>query len=360
MDVIKAPDNTNRPDQNRIIADLVEQLMQKKEKFVIRLENNRINLSNVGKELWPATKSHPPVTKREFLMYLANVSPYLLPHLKDRPLTLNRYPNGINNEHFWQRHWNLPIPDFVSTVSVTGEGEKESKYLLCNNLSTLMWLGQAADIEFHTWYSRVSPEPDFEKKDVDVDRLLDFPDFIVLDIDPYVYSGKEKTGDEPEYNQAAFDKACEVAAWLKEILDSLSLNAFIKTSGKTGLHLYIPIIRKLEYKEVRQAAETIGQFAMQKHPKEITMDWAVEKRRGKIFIDYAQNVRAKTLASVYSPRPNDEATVSFPLRWNELGKIYPADLTIFTAPDLLKERGDLWGGILGAKKDLGETLGISK
>jgi len=360
IDVIKAPANTIRSDQTRIASELVEQLMQKKENFTISLENNRINLGNVDKELWPGTDKHPPITKRHFLIYLATVSPYLLPHLKDRPLTLNRYPNGIDKEHFWQRHWNLPTPEFVSTVSITGEGGKESEYLLCNNLSTLMWLGQAADIEFHTWYSRVSPDTDFREKDVDVDRLLDFPDFIVLDIDPYIYSGKEKTGDEPEYNRAAFEKACEVAGWLKKVLDSLSLNAFIKTSGKTGLHVYISIMRNLEYKETRQAAGTIGQFLIQQHPNEITMDWSVEKRRGKIFIDYAQNVRGKTLASVYSPRPNEEATVSFPLRWDELGSNYPTDFSIFTVPDLLKETGDAWEGILDARKDLANTLGIGK
>jgi bifunctional non-homologous end joining protein LigD len=136
------------------------------------------------------------------------------------------------------------------------------------------------------------------------------------------------------------------------------LNAFVKTSGKTGLHLYVPIVRNLEYRAVRRAAETIGQFLLQRHPREITMEWATEKRKGKIFIDYAQNVRGKTLASVYSPRPNDEAGVSFPLRWNELGKVYPTEFTILSVPDLLKERGDSWAGIMDAKKDLSRALGI--
>jgi bifunctional non-homologous end joining protein LigD len=221
-----------------------------------------------------------------------------------------------------------------------------------------MWLGQSADIEFHTWYSRVDPEPDFGREERDVDRLLDYPDFIVLDIDPYIYSGKERAGDEPEFNRAGFDKACEVALWLKEVLDGLSLNAFVKTSGKTGLHLYLPIVRNLDYSAARRAAETIGQFLMQRHLADITMEWAVEKRSGKVFIDYAQNVRGKTLASVYSPRPNDEAAVSFPLGWDQLGKVYPTDFTILTVPGLLKERGDAWSGILNAKRDLSEALGM--
>ena len=221
-----------------------------------------------------------------------------------------------------------------------------------------MWLGQGADIEFHTWYSRVDARPDLAAGESAVDRILDYPDFIVIDVDPYIYSGNEKPGDEPEFNRAAFDKACEVSLWLKELLDGLSLNAFVKTSGKTGLHLYVPIVRNLEYRAARRAAETIGQFLLQRHPGEITMEWATEKRKGKVFIDYAQNVRGKTLASVCSPRPNDEAGVSFPLRWDEVGKVYPTDFTVLSVPELLKERGDSWARILDAKKDLSQALGI--
>jgi bifunctional non-homologous end joining protein LigD len=353
-----APDKITKDNESQDITDLVEQLGTEKESFSISIQDSHINLGNVNKELWPGTNSHPPITKRQYLIYLAKVSPYLLPHLKDRPLTLSRYPDGIYGEHFWQKHWNFRVPEFVSTVDITDENGKKSEYMLCNNLATLMWLGQTADIEFHTWYSRISPEPDIADKGISVDSLLDYPDFVVLDIDPYLYSGKEKPGDEPEFNKAGFDKACDVAKWLKEVLDSLSLNAFIKTSGKTGLHVYLPVVRELDYKAARHAAETIGQFLMQRHKNEITLEWAVEKRKGKVFIDYGQNVRGKTLASVYSPRPNEEAAVSFPLHWDELGKSYPTDYTILTVPDLLKERGDVWRNILDIKNDLHKALGM--
>ena len=357
-EVVEAPDAVAGPSKAETVARLVEELSTDRDSFAMEVEGNRLELGNLNKELWPGTKTHPAVTKRQLLTYLAKVSPYLLPHLKDRPLTLSRYPNGIHGEHFWQKHWNFALPEFVSTVYITDETAKKGEYIMCNNLSTLVWLGQAADIEFHTWYSRADARPDMTGKESTVDRILDYPDFIVLDVDPYIYSGNEKPGDEPELNRTAFEKSCEVALWLKEILDGLSLNAFVKTSGKTGLHLYIPIVRNLEYRAARKAAETIGQFLLQRHPREITMEWATEKRKGKVFIDYAQNVRGKTLASVYSPRPNDEAGVSFPLRWDEVGKVYPTDFTVLSVPELLKERGDSWARILDAKKDLSQALGI--
>ncbi len=354
--IIPAPaaNISNKTDEE--IEGLLEQLKSRKDKFIIKVEGNEINISHLDKILWPPTKNHPALTKLDFMNYLARVSPYFLPHLKDRPLTLSRYPDGITGEHFWQRHLNHEIPDFITTVNVPDEAGKSGQYLICDNLSTLIWLGQAADIEFHTWFSRTTIGPDMTEKGDNASRILDYPDFIIFDLDPYIYSGKEATGDEPELNRDAFMKTCEVAKWLKEILDGLSLTPFLKTSGKTGLHLYVPIVRELDYGAVRRVAETIGHYVLRKHPEEITMEWSTEKRRGKIFIDYGQNVRGKTLASVYSPRPDIQACVSFPLRWEELGKSYPTDYTIVTVPDLLDKHGDLWSGIIGSKRSIKVNL----
>jgi bifunctional non-homologous end joining protein LigD len=144
---------------------------------------------------------------------------------------------------------------------------------------------------------------------------------------------------------------------LKELLDSLSLSSFVKTTGRTGLHIYVPIIREFDYDSVRAACETIGRFLLRGHPKDITMEWAVVKRAGKIFFDHNQNVRGKTLASIYSPRPSPEAAVSMPVRWDQLKDVYPTDYTILTAPDHLAKAGDLWSDILDHKHDLSELLG---
>jgi bifunctional non-homologous end joining protein LigD len=134
----------------------------------------------------------------------------------------------------------------------------------------------------------------------------------------------------------------------------------VKTTGKTGLHIYVPILRQFDYDAVRSACETIGRFVMQAHPKDVTMEWSVPKRAGKVFYDHNQNVRGKTLASLYSPRPSPEAAVSMPVRWDELKDTYPTDFTILSAMDRLEKTGDLWHDILDHKHDLAALLGSSE
>ncbi|MBI1886202.1 MAG: DNA ligase D [Chloroflexi bacterium] len=365
-----APPRSEGPsDQGRgledAVAEVLEQLEGPKEEFTLSVQGHRLKVSNLDKAFWPALEGRRALTKRDLLVYLAKAAPCALPHLKDRPLTLTRYPDGIHGESFYQKHWDNPLPKFVETVRLySSHNEGDVEYLMINNFPTLLWLGQLADIELHTWYSRVNREPDarqlttrFAGSEKDIDgSVLNYPDFIVFDLDPYIYSGREGKGDEPELNRKAFAKTCEIALRLKELLDALSLSSFIKTSGKTGLHIYVPILRQLDYDTVRSASETIGRFLLRQHPGEITMEWTVSKRIGKVFLDHNQNARGKTLASVYSPRPAPEATVSMPLRWDELEKVYPADFTIVNAPERLAEVGDLWAGILDAKQDLKALL----
>jgi bifunctional non-homologous end joining protein LigD len=230
--------------------------------------------------------------------------------------------------------------------------------MMCNNLATLLWLGHMADLELHTWFSRINPEPDMdlEPNAEEDDYLAQYPDFIIFDIDPYIYSGKEASGDEPELNRRAFKKTRDTAYWLKEKLDSLSLPSFVKTSGKTGLHVYVPVLRQFDYYTVRTAAMTVCSFVFREHSDLITLEWAVEKRAGKIFLDYNQNVKGKTLAAPYSPRPVPGACVSVPLNWDELESVYPTDHTILNTPDRLKKNGDPWADILAAKSDLAALL----
>jgi bifunctional non-homologous end joining protein LigD len=315
-------------------------------------------LSNLDKALWPETSASRALTKRDLLVYLGRVAPYLLPHLKDRPLTLSRYPNGIYGQHFFQKHYQ-PVPGFVETVYLSSHNTPAREYLLCNNLATLLWLGQIADIELHTWFSRTRAGSDFKADTVssgEADFHLSYPDFIIFDVDPYIYSGKEADGAEPELNRAAFEKTCQVALRLKEVLDGLSLPSFVKTSGRTGLHIFVPVLRHLDFHGIHSTAETVSRFLLQQYPSDITVDWAVEKREGKIFLDYNQNVRGKSLAAIYSPRPSPEASVSVPLRWDELKKVYPTDFTILTVPERLAQSGDLWANILEAKADLMKLL----
>jgi bifunctional non-homologous end joining protein LigD len=318
--------------------DTLAQMGNKDGDFILEVEGQKVSLTNLDKAIWPATKGSRALTKRDLITYLIKVAPYLLPHLKDRPLSLSRFPNGIYGQHFFQKHYK-PVPE----------------YLLCNNLATLLWLGQIADIELHSWFSRVVPGDDFKVKikgKKDPDYYANYPDFLIFDIDPYIYSGKEAAGEEPELNRTAFNKTCQVALKVKETLDSLKCPALVKTSGKTGLHVFIPILRQLDFHGIHAIAETLSRFLQQKYPDEITIDWAVEKRAGKIFLDYNQNVRGKTLASIYSPRPSPQASVSVPLKWEELGKVYPTDFTILNVPDRLAKEGDIWANIMKSKIDI--------
>ena len=133
----------------------------------------------------------------------------------------------------------------------------------------------------------------------------------------------------------------------------------MKTTGKTGLHIYVPILREFDYQTVRSFAETIGRFLMQDHRRDVTMEWSVDKRRGKIFFDHNQNTKGKTLASIYSPRPSPQAAVSMPVRWDELREVYPTDFTILTSPDRIAQVGDLWANVLNEKHDLAGLLGLA-
>jgi bifunctional non-homologous end joining protein LigD len=349
-----------------VVADLVKQIDSGKRDFSLHCEGHEIGVSNPDKILWPAGDGQKGYSKRDLLRYFAQVSPYLLPHLVDRPLTLSRYPNGIDGGMFFQKHWEHKLPDFVTIVRLYSEhANEDQEYIACDNLPTLLWLGQLTDLELHPWTSRTNTEPDahdlptiFDGSAENIDEsVLNYPDYLLFDIDPYIYSGKEKEGAEPEFNKEAFEKGRETAFWVKELLDSLKLASFVKTSGKTGLHIYVPILRHFTYDQVRPAAATLCNFILRAHPKEITTDWAVKKRTGKIFMDYNQNSRGKTLSSIYSPRALPHAPVSMPVSWEELKKITPTDFTLTTVPEILKKHGDPWAKILEAKNDLKGMLG---
>jgi bifunctional non-homologous end joining protein LigD len=357
---VKIDDPPPEEAASSVTKNIVRQLQNRNEKFDLDVEGSKVPLNNLDKTLWPADGSRPALTKRDLLIYLARVSPYLLPHLHDRLITLSRYPDGISGGQFYQKHWGHPLHDFVTRVPITTEHEGKREYMVCNNTASLMWLGQIADIELHTWFSRIAAKPDPPEGDItDIpDKMIRFPDFMVFDLDPYVYSGKEKSGAEPELNRQAFLKVCETAGWLKEVLDNLSLSAFIKTSGKTGLHIFVPLKRQFNYDEVRSAARTICIYVNQKHPRDTTIEWTVDKRTGKIFLDYNQNTFGKTLASVYSPRPTPLATVSTALKWDELGNHYPTDFTITGVPDRLTETGDPWADISKYKNDLKKLINL--
>jgi bifunctional non-homologous end joining protein LigD len=278
-----------------------------------------------------------------------------------------RMPNGIDGERFFQKHWEQARPDFVDAIVVFSEHKDEShEYLLCNNLPTLLWLAQSGTLEFHVWHSRAvggpdtkAPTSDFASSLAALERsALNLPDYVVFDIDPYIYSGKEKAGDEPELNTVAFEKGKEVAFWLRELLAGMSLEAIVKTSGKTGLHVFVPIHRTIDFDAAREVSEIVGRHLMRQHPKDITLEWSVPKRTGKIFMDYNMNVRGKTLNVAYSPRGAPGAPVSMPLTWEELVKAHPLDFRLPNAAQRLARTGDRWRDALASKQSLERALSL--
>jgi bifunctional non-homologous end joining protein LigD len=215
-------------------------------------------------------------------------------------------------------------------------------------------------LEFHVWHSRAEVGPDAASQLTDYSSslkaleasVLNFPDYLVFDIDPYIYSGKEAKGAEPELNKKGFATGRRVAFWLRDLLQEMSLQAVVKTSGKTGLHVFVPIERTVTFDEARALCEMIGRHLMREHPREITMEWAIEKRTGKIFYDYNMNVRGKTLNVAYSPRGVPDAPVSMPLTWEELEAAEPSEFRLFNALARLDRTGDRWHDVFSRKQSL--------
>ena len=347
---------------------ILQQLDNDANRLDLTVGGARIRLTNLDRVYWPADRHarRAAITKRHLIRYLATVARFMLPHLKDRPLTMIRMPEGIDGERFFQKHWEQSMPDFVETVTVFSgtKGEKHD-YILANNLPTLLWLGQNGTLEFHVWHSRAAVGPDAASNRTDYSSslealessVLNYPDYLVFDIDPYIYSGKEAKGAEPELNKKGFGGARKVAFWLRALLKQMSLDAVVKTSGKTGLHVFVPIQRTVTFDAARQICEMVGRHLMKEHPQEITMEWAVEKRTGKIFIDYNMNVRGKTLNVAYSPRGVPGAPVSMPLAWEELETAEPLDFTIGNVMARLEKTGDRWHDVLLGKQSLAQAFG---
>jgi bifunctional non-homologous end joining protein LigD len=324
-----------------------------------------VKFSNLDKIYWPSTgRLKKELTKRDLIEYYDKISKFILPHLQNRPLSLKRYPDGITGKSFYHKNWIQEKPDFAKTIQVFSESKNGIvNYLICNNKETLLWIANLGCIEMHSWYSRVhdfnacnstancsssSPLPLDEEK-----CGLDTPDFVVFDLDPYIYSGKEKEGEEPEYNVKGFKATVDVALDLKDLLGQLHIDSYVKTSGKTGLHIFIPVAPIYGYNQTRTFAEIIGKMLSRRNPGKITMEWNSSNRKGKVFFDYNQNAKGKTLASIFSVRPTASASVSMPVEWRELSDIQPSDFTLVNVPEILSaKRSNAWSTIYQKKQDL--------
>ena len=323
-----------------------------------------LEYTNIDKVFFPERG----YTKGDVITYYHRIAPHILPHLEDRPLSLRRFPDGIHGKDFFQK--DVPdAPAFVRTERIwSDQGDRDIRAIVGADEAELLWLAQMGCIEMHAWFSRVTPvrrradvrpATSFSgSEDAIAQSVLNYPDFVVFDIDPFLFPpGTGPTlrhGEhDPDYSRRGFEAARQAALWLGESLEALGLRAFTKTSGKTGLHVFVPIVRRYTYAQTHAFAKTMTTWLVQRHPKELTTAWGVEERVGKVFLDYNQNARGKTLASIYSLRPVPGATVSVPVTWAEVRAGFdPLDWTITTVFDRLARVGDLWADILKAAQSL--------
>lgn len=324
-------------------------------------------VSRLSRVYWPAEpgSSQGPITKRDYLRYLIGVAPALLEHVRDRPLTLFRWPEGVARRRHLEKHWNMRLPEFVERLDVFSESKgRTDQYILCNNLATLLWLGHMGVLELHAWHSRIAPGPDIARGGSDFttsadslrNSLIELPDYVLFDLDPFIYAGDAAKQREPSFNAPAFARTVDIADRLRRLLENLALTPLVKTSGKTGLHVIVPIRRTLRFADVRDIAGTIAGHLVREDPRAITVEWNVGKRRGKVFVDVNMNARGKSISVPYSPRGLQGAPVSMPLAWDELPDVDPTAIRLPMAAAWLAERGDAWAGWLADKQDLADAL----
>jgi bifunctional non-homologous end joining protein LigD len=277
-----------------------------------------VNFSNLDKVIFPKLK----ITKAQVIEYYIKVAPRLLEVVADRAIVLTRYPDGVDAQGFYAKDMPKGTPSWVRTKTFYSDSaERNVNYIIVNDLDTLIWLANLAAIEIHMPLSRV----DAREK----------PDFVLFDIDP-----------EPP---AGFDDAIAVALLLKEKLDQLGLQPYIKTSGKKGFHIVIPIVREYTYGRTREFAHVIGQF-LARESEIVVSEFSETKTPNKVFMDYTQNSHGKTMVIPYGLRATPDATASTPLEWKEVKKgLKPESLNLFS---VVKREKDPWKGILENRQKL--------
>jgi bifunctional non-homologous end joining protein LigD len=295
----------------------------------IRKGRRVLKLSNLDKPFWP----EDGITKGDLLAYYRAVAPVLIPHLKDRPFTMKRYPDGWQGNFFFQKDAPKHMPSWIKTrafrsTSRESRQKRTIRYPLVNDELALLWMVNMACIDMNAWYSRVDKP--------------DRPDFVLFDLDP-----SEDVG---------FGEVIDVALLLKQALDGLGLESFPKTSGADGIHVLVPITRRHTYDDTREFSEIVARALARTHRGLVTTEWSKAKRRG-VLIDSNQNGEGKTIASAYSVRPRAGAPVSTPLRWDEVNeKLNPSTYTMDVVLSRVEQHGDLYEGMLKTKQSLTDAL----
>jgi len=316
-DIIKPPKTKTR-----------QTLLNPKEQTQVRkIDGKELKFSNLSKVFWPKEK----ITKRDLINYYYQAVPFILPYLLNRPMSLNRFPNGIEGKSFYQKNVTGKAPSWIELFPYIGNDKAENKnYMVCKDEASLLYMVNQGCIDINPWNSRVEAE--------------DNPDWCVLDLDP-------DTGN-------TFEQVILTAQTIKQILDAAGIPGYCKTSGSTGLHIYIPLGAKYSYDQCQLFAKWIAIQTQEQLPDFTSIERMTKNRKGDLYIDYLQNRPKATLAAPYSVRPKSGATISMPLHWDEVEKgLQLKDFTIYNALERLQKEGDIFKPVLGEGIDLVKILG---
>jgi bifunctional non-homologous end joining protein LigD len=289
------------------------------------VQKHDLKFTNLSKVFWP----EEGYTKRDMINYYYQVAPYMLPYMKDRPQTLNRFPNGIYGKSFYQKDVTGKVPDWINTYGYYSNGDKrEKQFLVCTDEASLLYIASLGCIEMNPWSSKT--------------QTPDNPDWCIIDLDP---------------DGNPFEEVIEAARVIKNVLDAIKVKAFCKTSGSTGIHIYIPLGAQYDYEASKEFGRALMKIVHNEIPSFTSIERLTEKRKGKLYLDFLQNRPQATVAAPYSLRPKPGATVSMPLDWSEVKQgLKMQDFTIRTAIPRLKETGDLFKGVLGKGIDMEKAL----
>ena len=288
-------------------------------------EPPRLALTNLDKVFWP----EDGLTKGDLIGYYRDVSPWLLPYLKDRPVVLTRYPDGIEGKSFYQKDAPVYAPDWIRLESMWSEhAQREIHYFVLDDVDALLYVANMASIPLHVWASRVS--------------TLERPDWCILDLDP---------------KGAPFEHVAEIARFLHRLCEELGLPNYPKTSGSSGLHVLIPLGAQCTYEQTRTLAELLARVTVDALPEIATITRVVEARRGRVYVDYLQNGHGRLLVAPFAVRALPGAPVSMPLRWSQVTKrLKLPRFNVRTAPKLLEKAGDPMAEVLTGSSDLLQAL----
>jgi len=295
-------------------------LKKPKGDLVLKIGSERVSLTSLDRVYWPDQR----LTKFDLLSYYLNISSHIMPFLKDRPAILQRYPRGIKAPMFFQQDLES-APAFIKTVRLTNQEGRELNYAVYTTVGSLLHFVNLGTIEQHPWHSTV--------------KHLDQPDYLMLDLDP---------------KEAPWQNVLDVALVCKEVFDELGLPAFPKTSGSSGIHVYLPLKPKYDFGKIAEIATALANEVAQRAPKIATTQRSLAKRqKQQVYVDAMQNARGKTIAAAYSARAKPGATISMPLTWKQVEKgVKISDFKIKNAPGLIKKNGDVWKDFFASRQIL--------